>query len=72
MVIFNPSVALPHEFVAVTVYVADAVAVVGDPVIAPVPVFKLKPVGKAGLTEYEVAIPPLLLGELVVIALPGQ
>ena len=47
----NPSVVLPHELVAVTVYVADAVAVVGDPVIAPVPVFKLKPAGKAGLTE---------------------
>ena len=46
--------------------------VVGVPVIAPVPALKLNPVGKAGLTEYEVATPPVLLGELVVIALPGQ
>ena len=48
------------------------VAVVGVPVMAPVLVFKLNPAGKAGLTEYEVTAPPVLLGELVVIALPGQ
>ena len=63
---------LPQELVAVTIYVATAVAVVGVPVIMPVPVFKLKPAGKAGLTEYEVGAPPLLLGELAAIALPGQ
>ena len=40
--------------------------------MAPVTVFKLKPVGKTGFTEYEVATPPLLLAVLVIIALPGQ
>ena len=45
---------------------------VGVPVIAPVPVFKLNPLGNAGLTEYDVAAPPLLLGVLVVMAVPGQ
>ena len=68
----KPSVVLPQALVAVTVYVAVEVVVVGVPVIAPVPIFKLNPVGKAELTEYEVAAPPPLLGELVVIALPGQ
>ena len=58
--------------VAVTVYVATTVAVVGVPVITPVPVLRLSPAGKAGLIEYDVGAPPLLLGELAVIALPGQ
>ena len=48
------------------------VAVVGVPVMAPEVVLKLNPAGNAGLTEYEVGAPPLLLGELVVIAVPGQ
>ena len=72
MVMLIPLVVLPHELVAVTVYVATAVAVVGVPVITPVPVFRLNPAGNAGLTEYEVGAPPPLLGELAVIALPGQ
>ena len=72
MVMLNPSVVLPHELVAVTVYVAVAVKVVGVPVIKPVVVFKLNPAGKAGLTEYDVGEPPLLLGEFVAIAFPGQ
>ena len=63
---------LPHELAAVTVYVAVAVAAVGVPVITPVLVFKLNPVGNAGLTEYDEGTPPPLLGELAVIALPGQ
>ena len=45
---------------------------VGVPLITPVLVFKLKPVGNTGLTEYEVGAPPLLLGELLVMAVPGQ
>ena len=72
MVMLKPSVVLPHEFVAVTVYVAVAVKVVGVPVITPVPVFKLNPTGKAGLTEYDVGATPPLLGEFVEIAVPGQ
>ena len=49
--IVNTTLVLPHELVAVTVYVAAAVAVVGVPVISPVLVFKLKPAGRVGLTE---------------------
>ena len=44
----------------------------GVPVITPVLVFKLNPAGNAGLTEYEVGAPPPVVGELEVIAVPGQ
>jgi hypothetical protein len=36
----------------------------------PVEVFRLRPGGMAGVTEYESTAPPLLLGELAVIAVP--
>ena len=51
---------------------AALVAVVGVPVISPVVVLRLRPAGKAGLTEYDVTVPPLLLAELVVMPVPTQ
>ena len=50
----------------------EAVAVVGVPDITPVIVLKTKPAGSAGLTEYEVATPPVTVGLLAVIARFGQ
>ena len=61
---------LPPAFVAVTVYVAVAVIVVGVPVIAPVPVFKLKPAGKDGLTDQVTTGPPDFAGVQVLMATP--
>ena len=44
---------------------------VGVPLMTPVEVFKLRPVlVSAGVTEYDVTVPPLLLGVLLVIAVP--
>ena len=47
-------------------------AIVDVPDIIPVIVLKLKPAGSAGLTEYDVGVPPVIVGELVPIAVPGQ
>ena len=50
-IIVNAFVVDPPEFVAVTVYVALAVAELGVPEITPLLVLKLSPEGKLGLTE---------------------
>ena len=44
-------VVVPPLFAAATIYVPEAVTVVGVPEIIPVAVFKLIPNGKAGVTE---------------------
>ena len=44
------------------------VATVGVPLIAPVLIVRLKPAGSAGLTLYEIAKPPVLVGVIGVIA----
>jgi hypothetical protein len=60
----------PAAFVAVTVYVAAAVAVVGVPVITPVVVLSVRPAGNAGVTAYEATAPPDDVGVFAVIAVP--
>ena len=55
-----------NAFVPVTVYVADAVTVVGVPDNCPVDVLKVKPLGNAGLTENVVG-EPVVLGVTEVI-----
>lgn len=52
----------PTELVAVTVYVAAAVNAAGVPVIAPVDVLKLKPVGNPGEMLYVGAGAAAILG----------
>ena len=52
-----------------TVYVADPVLSVGVPVIAPVEVLKIRPVGKEGLTLKAVTI-PVTVGSCSVIVTP--
>jgi hypothetical protein len=42
----------------------------GVPLTIPVPEFRLSPAGRAGLTLYEVAVPPLLVGLSGAIATP--
>ena len=61
-------VLVPALFVAVTVYVVAAEATVRVPVMSPVDVEKAKPVGRVGEMAYDVAAPPDVVGELVVIA----
>jgi hypothetical protein len=58
---------MPPVLVAVTVYFARGVTVVGVPVTSPVFVLKFKPAGNAGLTLYEVTLPPALDGSFSVI-----
>jgi hypothetical protein len=60
----------PAAFVAVTVYVAAAVAVVGVPVITPVVVLSVRPAGSAGATAYEATAPPDDVGVFDAIAVP--
>jgi hypothetical protein len=43
---------------------------VGVPLIMPVPVPKLRPTGRAGLTLYELGAPPVLVGLFAEIATP--
>ena len=64
------AVALPPELLAVTVYVAVEVIVVGVPEIVPVDVSNSSPVGNAGETDHEVTVPPLADGVAVVLAIP--
>ena len=42
----------------------------GVPLMAPVDVSSDSPAGRDGDTEYEVTVPPLLLGVTVVMAVP--
>jgi hypothetical protein len=64
------AVSVPPVFVAVTVYEAEDVTVVGVPEIAPVVLDKVRPAGSEGETDQEVTAPPLEVGETVVMAVP--
>jgi hypothetical protein len=66
-VIDTTAIALPPLLVAVTVYLVRDVTAVGIPLITPVAVLKLRPAGSAGLTLYEVTVPPMLVGSFSVI-----
>lgn len=50
--IVNVVVVEPYAFFAVMVYVAEEEKDVGVPEIVPLTQFKLKPLGRSGLTEY--------------------
>jgi len=63
-------VSVPPELVAVTVYTAEEVTVVGVPEIAPVVLDRVRPAGSEGDTDQEVTAPPVEVGETVVIAVP--
>ena len=63
-------VALPPLLLAVTVYVAVDVMLVGVPEIAPLVVENDRPAGNDGEMDQEVTVPPLTLGVAVVIAVP--
>tara|TARA_B100000925_G_scaffold113195_1_gene83791 strand:+ start:1544 stop:1771 length:228 start_codon:yes stop_codon:yes gene_type:complete len=64
------AVSVPPVFVAVTVYEAEDVTVVGVPEIAPVVLDRVRPAGSEGETDQEVTAPPLEVGETVVMAVP--
>ena len=68
--IVTDAVSVPPVLVAVTVYDAEAVTVVGVPEIAPVVLDRVRPAGSEGETDQEVTAPPLEVGETVVIAVP--
>ncbi len=62
--------SVPPVLVAVTVYDAEDVTVVGVPEIAPVVLDKVRPAGSEGDTAQEVTAPPLEVGETVVMVVP--
>ena len=68
--IVTDAVSVPPVLVAVTVYDAEDVTVVGVPEIAPVVLERVRPAGSEGETDQEVTAPPLEVGETVVIAVP--
>jgi len=68
--IVTEAVSVPPVFVAVTVYEAEDVTVVGVPEIAPVVLDRVRPAGSEGETDQEVTAPPLEVGETVVMAVP--
>tara|TARA_Y100000766_G_scaffold48771_1_gene38975 strand:+ start:836 stop:1126 length:291 start_codon:yes stop_codon:yes gene_type:complete len=68
--IVTDAVSVPPVLVAVTVYDAEDVTVVGVPEIAPVVLDRVSPAGSEGDTDQEVTAPPLEVGETVVIAVP--
>ena len=70
IVMLTPTVVLPAAFVAVTVYTAVAATALGVPEMMPVEVFKLRPDGRSGDTEYDATAPPVLLGVFGEMATP--
>ena len=64
------AVVLPPVLLAVTVYVAEEVMLVGVPLMAPVEESSDSPAGREGETDHEVTVPPLELGVTVVMAVP--
>ena len=68
--IVTDAVSVPPVLVAVTVYTAEEVTVVGVPEIAPVVLYMVRPAGSEGDTDQEVTAPPVEVGETVVIAVP--
>ena len=61
------AVALPPVLVAVTVYVAEDVIVVGVPEMAPVDVSNDRPDGRSGEISHETTAPPLEVGVTAVM-----
>ena len=49
---------------------AEEVIVVGVPLMAPVEESRVRPAGSEGETDHEVMVPPLTVGETVVMAVP--
>tara|TARA_B100000609_G_C17171079_1_gene411700 strand:+ start:670 stop:960 length:291 start_codon:yes stop_codon:yes gene_type:complete len=68
--IVTDAVSVPPVLVAVIVYDAEDVTVVGVPEIAPVVLDRVSPAGSEGETDQEVTAPPLEVGETVVMAVP--
>ena len=68
--IVTDAVSVPPVLVAVTVYDAEDVTVVGVPEIAPVVLDRVRPAGSEGDTDQEVTAPPLEVGETVVMVVP--
>ena len=64
------AVSVPPVLVAVMVYEALEVTAVGVPLRTPVEVSSAKPAGSDGETEYETTVPPVDVGDVVVIAVP--
>ena len=64
------AVALPPVLVAVIVYELEEVTSVGVPLISPVEVSKVSPVGSVGDMAHVTTVPPLDVGVAVVIAVP--
>ena len=64
------AVALPPVLLAVTVYEVDELVVVGVPLMAPVDESSDRPAGSEGEIDQEVMVPPLTVGETVVMAVP--
>ena len=58
---------LPPAFVAVIVYVAEALIPVGVPEIAPVDVSSVRPTGSSGETDQDTTVPPLEVGVIATI-----
>ena len=68
--IVTDAVSVPPVLVAVTVYTAEEVTVVGVPEIAPVVLDRVRPAGSEGDTDQEVTAQPVEVGETVVMAVP--
>ena len=51
-------------------YVVDEETAVGVPLISPVAVENVRPVGKVGVIDHKVTVPPLADGVAVVMAVP--
>ena len=66
--IVTDAVSVPPVFVAVIVYDADAVTVVGVPEIAPVVLDRVNPAGSDGEIDHVTTAPPLTVGIDAVIA----
>ena len=63
-------VALPPVLVPVTVYVAEEVTAVGVPLMAPSDEANERPAGSEGETDQDVTVPPVVVGVVVVMAVP--
>lgn len=64
------AVSVPPVLVAVMVYEALEVTAVGVPLRTPVEVSSAKPAGSDGETDQETTVPPVDVGDVVVIAVP--
>jgi hypothetical protein len=64
------AVSVPPVLVAVIVYVAEEFTAVGVPLRTPVEASSAKPAGSDGETDQETTVPPVDVGDVVVIAVP--